>query len=155
MAMNKALPGTPKGKPRGKPFTKGNRANPGGRPKDKLLAAAKRQQRDARLLAREYCEEAIYGLIALMRGVIKVKVRDETKPRAKKLTDVIVPTADMRLAMIALLDRGYGKPPQALEVFGGDVTPEEREGSALAIITRQLDLIAERERSETGPRTLN
>jgi len=109
---------------------------------------------DARLLAREHGVEAVHGLITMMRGVVKVTTTDpETKKPVE--VEVIVPPTAMITAMSAILDRGYGRPPQALEIYGGDVQPEEREGSALEIIRRQLDQQAERERQEGGPRQLN
>jgi hypothetical protein len=48
----------------------------------------------------------------------------------------------VRLARIiaanAILDRGWGGPPQALQVCDGDVQPEEREESALEFIESRL-----------------
>lgn len=70
------------------PFVKGQSGNPSGRPK------VDKEVRDA---ARQYGEEAITKLVELMRG------------------------DDRRTAMAAaqaLLDRGYGKPAQAIEVSG-------------------------------------
>jgi hypothetical protein len=150
--MAKAITsGKPKGKPRGKPFKKGVSPNPGGVPKGEL--SPRRIDMDARLLAREHGVEAVHGLITMMRGVVKVTTTDpETKKPVE--VEVIVPPTAMITAMSAILDRGYGRPPQALEIYGGDVHPEEREGSALEIITRQLDQQAERERQEGGPRQL-
>jgi hypothetical protein len=70
----------------GKPFQKGQSGNPGGRPK--VVAEVKE-------LAREYTAEAIQTLVSIM-----------TNTKA-------APAARVSAAN-ALLDRGYGKPPQHL-----------------------------------------
>jgi hypothetical protein len=49
----------------------------------------------------------------------------------------------------------YGRPPQALEIFGGDVTPAEQEGSALEIIESKLAELERRERQEDSSQLLN
>jgi hypothetical protein len=68
----------------GKPFKKGQSGNPGGRPK--IVA-------EVRELAREHTTDAIQTLVSIM-----------TNPKA-------APAARVSAAN-ALLDRGYGKPPQ-------------------------------------------
>jgi hypothetical protein len=68
----------------GKPFHKGQSGNPGGRPK--VVAEVKE-------LAREHTAEAIQTLVSIMRS-----------PKS--------PPAARVSAANALLDRGYGKPPQ-------------------------------------------
>ena len=68
----------------GKPFQKGQSGNPGGRPK--VVAEVKE-------LAREYTAEAIQTLVSIM-----------TNPKSASAARVS--------AANALLDRGYGKPPQ-------------------------------------------
>ena len=74
----------------GKPFKKGQSGNPGGRPK--VVA-------EIRELAREHTGEAVETLVSIM-----------TNPKA-------APAARVSAAN-ALLDRGYGKPPQHIT---GDV----------------------------------
>lgn len=74
-------------------FTKGQSGNPGGRPKECAKVKA---------LAREYGPEAIEKLVALMRG------------------------EDLRVAKAAadsLLDRGFGKPSQSVELTGDPDNP--------------------------------
>lgn len=75
-------------------FKKGKSGNPGGR---------KRETGDVRELARQYTKEAIETLKQVMlsdeRGAARVA------------------------AAQALLDRGYGRPMQAMEVSGPDQSP--------------------------------
>jgi hypothetical protein len=73
---------------RGRPFPKGVSGNPSGRPKRDLALAE---------LARAYTHEAIRTLAEIM-----------TNPNA--------PASSRIAAAIALLDRGYGRAPQSLEV---------------------------------------
>ena len=136
------------GRPRGRPFAKGQSGNPGGRPIKPKTIERRNLEHDVRMFARDWGFEAIDKLAALMRGVVRVEI--DGKP-----VEMLVPPIAQLAAANALLDRGYGRPPQALEIYGGDVQPKEREGSALEIITRQLDQQAERERQEGGPRQPN
>jgi hypothetical protein len=76
-------------KPRGRPFPPGNSANPGGRPK------LPEDVKHVRELARQYTTDALDGLVdALRNGSGPAKVA----------------------AANALLDRGWGKPTQDLDV---------------------------------------
>ena len=75
----------------GKPFQKGRSGNPGGRPK--VVAEVKE-------LARAHTLEAIETLVSIM-----------SNPKA-------APAARVSAAN-ALLDRGYGKPPQHITGEGG------------------------------------
>ena len=70
------------------PFEKGKSGNPGGRPKE---------NEEIKRLAQEHCPEAIERLATLMK--------DKSSRTAVA-------------ACIAILDRGCGKPPQALEHSG-------------------------------------
>lgn len=70
-------------------FQKGQSGNPGGRPKENAEVTA---------LAREHSTEAIERLVALMR-------QDEDKKLAKAAAD-------------SLLDRGLGRPAQAVQLSG-------------------------------------
>lgn len=75
-------------------FKKGQSGNPGGRPKE---------EGEVRELARSYTVEAIQKLVTLMRSAEEEKVQ--------------------ALAAIAILDRGHGRPAQAVEVSGKDGGP--------------------------------
>ena len=75
----------------GKPFQKGQSGNPGGRPK--VVA-------EVRELAREHTSKAVETLVSIM-----------TNTKA-------APAARVSAAN-ALLDRGYGKPPQHITGEGG------------------------------------
>ena len=96
-AANSEITAKPKGKPRGRPWKKGQSGNPGGRPKDVFGIAE---------LARSFSAEAIEELAAIMRA------RD-LPPRA-------------RIAAIdSILDRGLGKPMQPMQQqqIGADGQP--------------------------------
>jgi hypothetical protein len=84
------------------PFQPGESGNPGGRPKESA---------EVKALARQYGAEAIQKLAALMRG---------EDPRVAKA------------AADSLLDRGYGKPGQAVELSGPDGGPLAVTGYKLA-----------------------
>jgi len=76
----------------GKPFKKGQSGNPGGRPK--VLA-------EVQELARQHTTDAVETLVSIMTN-------SKTAPAAR------VSAAN------ALLDRGYGKPPQHQHITGDD-----------------------------------
>jgi hypothetical protein len=82
------------GRPVGKPWQPGQSGNPNGRSK---VAA------EVRALARQHCPEAIDTLVRLMRE------SDDERVRLS--------------AAESLLDRGVGKPAQAVEVSGPDGEP--------------------------------
>lgn len=94
---------TAKRRGKGRPFQPGQSGNPGGRP---------REESHVRELARQRTEEAIATLTAIMQS-------GETE------------SARVRAAE-ALLDRGWGRPLQGVEV--ADVTAEP-----LEIIVRYVD----------------
>jgi hypothetical protein len=80
-------------KPRGRPFQKGKSGNPGGRPK--TLG-------DLQSLARGHTKDAITALAEVAKSG---------------------PPAARVAAASALLDRGWGKPVQAVEASGPDGAP--------------------------------
>jgi hypothetical protein len=96
-------------------WKKGQSGNPSGKPKGIAEVQA---------LAREFSTEAVYKLVDTMRGVTKVPQRDDRK-RIKRDNDnnilweegVASPEVQVEAA-IHLLDRGVGKPAQA--VTGAD-----------------------------------
>lgn len=85
-------------------FQPGKSGNPGGRPKEAP---------EVKALAREYGHEAIEKLVELMRC-------DDRRVAAA--------------ACQALLDRGFGKPAQSMELTGAD-------GGAVETVTR-IELVA-------------
>jgi hypothetical protein len=123
----------------GRPFKKGVSPNPGGRPKTPL--AVRVIEIDVRRYARESGREAVDTLMEVMRGKLIVDVGTPEEPKP-----VIVPVgAATRLAAAeALLDRGYGRPPQAVEIAGKDGGPIITVSSAYDIICSRLDSIAAR-----------
>src|SRR5712671_5404879 len=76
------------------PFSPGQSGNPGGRPKE---------DGEVRRLAREYCREAIERLVQWMR--------QGDNPKASVS------------ACQVILDRGFGRPAQAVELRGEDGLP--------------------------------
>jgi hypothetical protein len=78
-------------------FGPGRSGNPSGRPKRPATIEARRLFRDVADAAREVTEEAINTLVTIMKN-----------PKA--------PAAARISAAQALLDRGYGKPAQAIQV---------------------------------------
>jgi hypothetical protein len=81
-----------KKKPPGRPFQPGQSGNPGGRPKE---------EPGLRELCRQHTQLAVKLLL--------VVISNARAPAAARVS-----------AACAILDRGYGKPPQALELTGGE-----------------------------------
>jgi hypothetical protein len=117
-------PVTPKRKPRGKPFEKGKSPNPSGVRKDGQPRRPKGYFADVRELCRLEGEQSIKAIIAL---------RDDKKaPHAVRLG-----------AAIHLLDRGYGRAPQSIDVNAhGTISIDA--SSALEIIESRIARIRER-----------
>ena len=115
-------------KPRGKPFPKGCSGNPGGKPKNPKAIRDRQVMADVKELSRLEGPEAVRQLAAIMK--------DERAPHAARVS-----------AANSLLDRGYGRPPQSVDVTANvsAVLPQER---ARDIIARRLDSIAERIEAE-------
>ena len=109
--MSRITTGKPAARPRGRPFPKGVSDNPGGRPAQG--PDRRKIEADARLLARSHGVAAVENLVAIMN--------DQAAPHRRE-----------SIAANAILDRGWGRPPMLVEMYdGGDVQPEEPEGSAL------------------------
>ena len=115
-------------KPRGKPFPKGCSGNPGGKPKNPKAIRDRQVMADVKELSRLEGPEAVRQLAAIMK--------DERAPHAARVS-----------AANSLLDRGYGRPPQSVDVTANvsAVLPQER---ARDIIARRLASIAERLEAE-------
>ena len=126
------------GRPRGRPFAKGQSGNPGGRPIKPRTIEQHKLEHDARMSARDRGAEAIDKLVALMRGVVRVEI--DGKP-----VEMLVPPMAQLAAANALLDRGYGRPHQSVEMTGKDGDPiVHEEVSALEVIESRLAAIRER-----------
>ena len=128
----------------GRPFKKGVSGNPAGRPPRPIELRA--IEADVRRLARERGSDAIEKLVALMRGAVVVDVGDPENPKR-----IILPVGvqTQLSAAVAILDRGYGRPGQAVELTGKAEAPIVHESeSAYEIIRRRLDRIAERLRED-------
>ena len=120
-------------KPRVRPFAKGNAANPNGRPKRDVPPSErtrrKNEAQDVRALARAEGEASLQLL---------VKVRDDE-------------TAKMSVRVAAansLLDRGFGKAPQAVEVTGDQVAVHVDRDDLIERIEGRIAGIRERLREQ-------
>jgi hypothetical protein len=138
-------------KPRGIAFPKGNKLS-AGRPRKPIEVRI--IEIDVRRYAREYGREAVDKLILLMRGVlppdVTIPVKDGEEPKP-----VIVAASTQLAAAEAILDRGFGRPPQAVEIAGKDGGPVITENTAYDIIRSRLDSIAERLAEGGDPTRLN
>ena len=93
---------------------------------------------DMRQMARGYSEEALDKLVQLMRGVVKVG--------RKK---IVVPVHTQGWAAAELIDRGWGRAPQGLEVTGASGGPIEiEERTAREYVLGRIASIRERLLSE-------
>ena len=129
-----------KGRPRGRPFARGQGGNPGGRPIKPKTIERRNLEHDVRMFARHWGFEAIDKLEALMRGVVRVEI--DGKP-----VEMLVPPMAQLAAANALLDRGYGRPPQSVEVYGADVQADSGD-DVLEIIEGRLVELGERLRAQ-------
>jgi hypothetical protein len=90
------------------------------------------------MFARDWGFEAIDKLAALMRGVVRVEI--DGKP-----VEMLVPPMAQLAAANALLDRGDGRPQQAVELMGKDGGAiQTEEADPLEIIETRLVSIRER-----------
>jgi hypothetical protein len=87
----------PRGGLRSTSFKPGASGNPGGRPKTPATIEARRIQVDAKALARECAPDAV--------STLKTIMLNERAPHATRIS-----------AATAILDRGFGKPRQEVEI---------------------------------------
>jgi hypothetical protein len=128
----------PTGRPRGRPFQKGVSGNPGGRRVTPIEQRA--IEIDVRRNAKGFGREMVDKLVELARG--KLNSGEDKQGNAKYMP---VAPATQLAAAEALLDRGYGRPAQAVELAGKDGGPIVHEGeSAYDIIRRRLQAIRQR-----------
>jgi hypothetical protein len=92
-------------------FKKGQSGNPSGRPKDDLKL---------RELARKHTREAVETLIEVMS--------DKDTPPAARVN-----------AAIAILDRGYGRPGQSVDMTSSDGSLASAWASAAAAIEKEIE----------------
>jgi hypothetical protein len=98
-----------------------------------------------RRLARCHGTDAIDKLVELMRGTVTVTID------GRIIVLTVAPTTQMAAA-IALLDRGYGRPGQAVEWTGEQAGPAQTlEADPREIIESRLAMIRERLREEGHP----
>ena len=98
-------------------FKPGQSGNPSGRPKAEVVL---------RDLARTHSEEAITTLVSIMKGeMVQQKVKHvyfkDGELREREYLRTIIPGPSDRLRAIEiLLDRGWGRPPQSLDISNRD-----------------------------------
>lgn len=162
MAINRVIAGKPAGKPRGKPFAKGVSPNPLGRPKDTPeTVAQKRIEKDARLAARDGGLASVAVLMDVVNGLVprlnefgERALEKHSSGEMRELFDR--PAVSTRVtAAVAILDRGYGRPPQAVELTEEIANRQDGANaaeSALEFIRRKLSEMSERgeERRDSG-----
>jgi hypothetical protein len=125
-------------RPRGRPFQKGVSGNPGGRPAKPIEQRA--IEIDVRRYAKGFGREMVDKLVELARG--KLNIGEDNQGNAKY---VPVAPATQLTAAEALLDRGYGRPAQAIELAGKAGGPIVHESeSAYDIICRRMEAIRQR-----------
>jgi hypothetical protein len=135
----------------GRPFKPGASGNPAGRPPRPIEQRA--IEADVRKVARQYGTEAVDKLVELMRGTAVVHVGDPENP---KLVVVPVGAATQLAAAASILDRGYGRPGQAVGVTDADRGPvQTTEVDALEIINSRLASMRERLLEHGGPQRLS
>jgi hypothetical protein len=140
-------------KPRGKPFPKGTGGNPTGMlGRERKPLAVRAVEIDVRRYSREQGREAVDKILEIMRGRMIV---DLGTPEEPKPTMVPIAASTQLAAATELLDRGYGRPPQAVEIAGKDGGPVVTENTAYDIIVSRLASIAERLREGEAPQRLN
>ena len=103
----------PKRRGPGRPFKPGQSGNPGGKIR---TPETRKALMDMRQLARGYSEEALVKLVQLMRGVVKVGRKS-----------IPVPIHTQGWAAAEIINRGWGRAPQGLEVTGANGGPIEFE----------------------------
>jgi hypothetical protein len=103
----------PKRRGPGRPFKPGQSGNPGGKIR---TPETRKALMDMRQLARGYSEEALGKLVQLMRGVVKVGRKS-----------IPVPIHTQGWAAAEIINRGWGRAPQGLEVTGANGGPIEFE----------------------------
>ena len=103
----------PKRRGPGRPFKPGQSGNPGGKIR---TPEARNALMDMRQMARGYSEEALGKLVQLMRGVVKVGRKS-----------IPVPIHAQGWAAAEIINRGWGRAPQGLEVTGANGGPIEFE----------------------------
>lgn len=128
--MSRANPTKLKCKPRGRPFPKGTGGNPAGVPKDgRPRKRPEHYDADVRKLAR------MEGLDAIVR-------------LAKIMNNARAPFSAQIAAAVHLLDRGYGRPAQAIDINAHTLVTVDANISLEALSGRIADI---RERLE-GPK---
>jgi hypothetical protein len=121
----------PKRRGPGRPFKPGQSGNPGGKIRN---PEARNALMDMRQLARGYSEEALGKLVQLMRGVVKVGRKS-----------IPVPIHTQGWAAAEIINRGWGRAPQGLEVTGANGGPIEfEERTAREYVLGRIASIRER-----------
>lgn len=129
----------PRGGLRTTSFKPGRSGNPTGLPNKPETIARLKVEADAKAIAKSYGEDAINALVEIMNNKA-------------------ISAAARVSAATSLLDRGYGRPAQAVEMTGRDGGPIETANtdiSARELIAGRIASLSERLRDDEGPSRLN
>ena len=129
-------------------WKKGQSANPGGRPKSV-------SERDW-VIARQHTAEAIDKILQFMRGRVKGFEPVEVKEGKKTVTKLVeieyaaAPALQLQAAEM-MLERGWGRPPQALHISDErEELNEVTEVQALEVLRSRIASIASRMEERQG-----
>ena len=135
------MPKNSRRKAGGRPYQLGQSGNPNGRPKKSPEQRA--VAIDVRDYARGFTRECVDKLVRLMRGEAIVGTDEQGQPKIGPVS-----AKAQKEAAVELLDRGWGRPAQAMEVVSEQVVQHVSANDIEARIESRIALIRERLREQ-------